>query len=144
MVDADGNLTPAWRGFFQSLYTRTGGSAGTDASGFSAGLDAEAAARAATDVSLATAIASERSERQSADNAISAAGDATKLPLTGGTVSGPLTVLGQTRANGGFGALGAAAVISRPVVTGAKAGNAALTSLLVALVSYGLVQDTTT
>lgn len=35
-------------------------------------------------------------------------------------------------------------VSSRPIVTGAKSGNAALTSLIAALVSLDLIQDQTT
>src|SRR4051812_10588214 len=93
LVDADGNLTPAWRGFFQSLYVRTGGAAGINAGGFTAGLDAEASARAATDVALSAAIANERTARQNADAGEAsqrASADASKLSLAGGTVSGPL------------------------------------------------------
>lgn len=44
----------------------------------------------------------------------------------------------------GVGFFGAGPVTSRPVVTGAKGGNAALTSLLSALNSLGLITDNTT
>jgi hypothetical protein len=44
----------------------------------------------------------------------------------------------------GLGAFGVTAVTARPTVTGSKAGNAALGSLLTALASYGLVTDSTT
>jgi hypothetical protein len=143
LVDADGNITPAWRGFFQSLYTRTGGAPGasSDTSGVQAELDAEASARAATDVALATAIAAERSERQSADNDEAtqrASADAQRLSLAGGTVSGPV------RLNGGLGVLGAGAVTARPVVTGSRGSNVALAALLSALASYGFITDSTT
>lgn len=36
------------------------------------------------------------------------------------------------------------AAITKPTVTGAKGGNAALTSLITALVNYGLITDSTT
>ena len=58
--------------------------------------------------------------------------------------------LGITRATGavallaGMGVFGHAAPASRPTVTGAKGGNAALASLLAALASYGLITDSTT
>lgn len=47
-------------------------------------------------------------------------------------------------ATGGFGMFGTAAVAAKPSVTGAKGGNAALTSLLTALAAYGLFTDNTT
>jgi len=43
----------------------------------------------------------------------------------------------------GFGFNGAAA-IAKPTVTGSKAGNAALASLVTALAQYGLITDSTT
>jgi hypothetical protein len=43
----------------------------------------------------------------------------------------------------GLGAFGATPVTARPTVTGAKGGNAALTSLMTALSAYGLVTDST-
>lgn len=143
VVDADGGLTPAWRGFFQSLYVRTGGAAGmsSDTTGLQADLDAEAAARGGGDTALTTAIANERAARQNADNleaTTRASEDARLLPLAGGIVTGPL------RVQGGLGVLGQPAVTARPVVTGSKAGNAALGSLLLALVRYGFVTDTST
>lgn len=44
----------------------------------------------------------------------------------------------------GLGAWGSGAPASKPTVTGAKGGNAALASLMTALVAYGLVTDSTT
>ena len=90
LVDDDGNLSAAWRGFFQSLYTRTGDAQGVSTGGLQTGLDAEQAARTAADTALSAAIVAERTARQGADAAITGAGDATKLPLTGGVLSGPL------------------------------------------------------
>lgn len=52
-------------------------------------------------------------------------------------------VSGSTRLNGNVGFQGTAP-IAKPTVTGAKGGNAALTSLLTALASYGLITDSTT
>ena len=90
LTDSDGNLAAAWRGFFQSLYTRTGDAKGTSTPDISAGLIAEQAARTAADTALSGAIVAERDARQAADTASQAAGDATKLPLSGGQLSGPL------------------------------------------------------
>ena len=47
LIDESGNLTPAWRGFFQSLYARTGGSNGvsSDTTQLEAGLEGERPAR---------------------------------------------------------------------------------------------------
>jgi hypothetical protein len=90
LVDDDGNLAAAWRGFFQSLYTRTGDAQGVSTPDISAGLATEAAARAAADLALSGAIVAERTAREAADTAASAAGDPTKLPLAGGVLSGPL------------------------------------------------------
>ncbi len=71
LTDADGNLTPAWRGFFQSLYARTGGSNGvsSDTSQLEAELEAERQARIAGDQALANGLAAERTARQNADTA---------------------------------------------------------------------------
>jgi len=59
--------------------------------------------------------------------------------------AGQLSVRGVSqladRMVGGLGVFGHAPVTARPTVTGAKAGNAALTSLLTALAAYGLVTD---
>lgn len=143
LVDDAGNLQPVWRAFFTALYVRTGGTVGasSDTSAIQADLAAEAATRGSVDVALSSAISAERTARETADAAEAtarASADAQKLGVGGGTVSGPV------RLSGGLGVLGNAAVTTRPVVTGAKAGNAALTSLLAALASYGLITDTTT
>lgn len=44
----------------------------------------------------------------------------------------------------GLGVFGATAVSTKPTVTGAKGGNAALASLITALASYGFITDSTT
>ena len=69
LVDANGGLTPAWRGFFQSLYARTGGSNGvsSDTSALEAELEAERQARIAGDQAAANGLAAERTARQNAD-----------------------------------------------------------------------------
>lgn len=72
LVDSDtGNLSAAWRGFFQSLYARTGGSNGvsSDTSALEAELEAERLARIAGDAALAGGLAAERTARQNADDA---------------------------------------------------------------------------
>jgi hypothetical protein len=50
---------------------------------------------------------------------------------------------GATTFYGGVGFNGSAA-IAKPTITGSRAGNAALASLLTALASYGLITDSTT
>jgi hypothetical protein len=141
IVTATGDLTPAWRGFFQALLARTGGSSGQSTAQVEAQITAEAATRAAADSSLATAISTERTAREVAvsnEATLRASADAQLLPIGGGTMFGPLL------ANGGFAVLGAAAVRTRPVVTGSRGANAALASLLTALASYGIVTDSST
>lgn len=93
LTDADGGLSGAWRGFFQSLYTRTGDAQGVSTPDISAGLTAEAAARAAADTALTSAIVAERTAREAADTALSSAGTATaaaKVSKSGDTMTGPL------------------------------------------------------
>jgi hypothetical protein len=70
LVDTAGNLTPAWRGFFQSLYARTGGSNGvsSDTTQLEAELEAERQARIAADQGLAAGLVAERTARQQADS----------------------------------------------------------------------------
>lgn len=51
---------------------------------------------------------------------------------------------GHLKTKGGVGFFNTAAITSKPSVTGSRGGNAALTSLLTALASYGLVTDSTT
>ena len=53
-------------------------------------------------------------------------------------------VKGGTAQVGPFGAFGSTPPDTKPAVTGAKGGNAALASLLTALVALGLVTDSTT
>ena len=69
LTDEAGNLTPAWRGFFQSLYARTGGSNGvsSDTSALEAELEAERQARIAADQALANGLAAEIAARQQGD-----------------------------------------------------------------------------
>jgi hypothetical protein len=62
---------------------------------------------------------------------------------TGLTVTNNATVGGTLRVNGNSG-FNNTAPIARPTVTGAKGGNAALTSLLTALAAYGLITDSST
>lgn len=82
-VDPDsGELTAPWRGFFQSLYIRTGGANGF-ASADVGSLASETAARIAADNTLTTNLAAETSARQAADAGL--------LPLAGGVLSGALS-----------------------------------------------------
>jgi len=69
LIDESGNLTPAWRGFFQSLYARTGGSNGvsSDTTALEAELEAERQARIAADQALTGGLTAERTARQNAD-----------------------------------------------------------------------------
>jgi hypothetical protein len=69
LTDANGNLSPAWRGFFQSLYARTGNANGisSDTSALEAELEAERQARINADQALADGLAAERTARQQAD-----------------------------------------------------------------------------
>jgi hypothetical protein len=70
LIDESGNLTPAWRGFFQSLYARTGGSNGvsSDTSALEAELEAERQARIAADEALTGGLEAEQTARQQADS----------------------------------------------------------------------------
>jgi hypothetical protein len=73
--------------------------------------------------------------------AISVQGSDTNISLSlGGKGNGALIVGTTSNAVGFFGSAGA----MKPAITGAKGGNAALASLLAALVSLGLVSDNTT
>ena len=69
LIDANGGLTPAWRGFFQSLYARTGGANGvsSDTTALEAELEAERQARIAADQALTNGLAAEITARQNAD-----------------------------------------------------------------------------
>lgn len=83
LTDPDtGTLSAAWRGFFESLYVRTGGANGilsSDTAMLEAELEAERVARIAADAALIAGIGAERTARQEADrNEVTArqAGDA--------------------------------------------------------------------
>jgi hypothetical protein len=52
LLEADGSLSSAWRGFFLALYNRTGAAPGAPAGVTQAALDAETAARIAGDHNL--------------------------------------------------------------------------------------------
>jgi hypothetical protein len=89
-----GQPTSAWRAFFTTLYDRTGSTEGVSVA---RAVGTEAAVRAQTDAAIAAtahaetvavgdAVAREASARQAADAHL----QATTLPLTGGTLSGPL------------------------------------------------------
>lgn len=94
IVDAAGNLSSAWRGFFLQLYARTGGP----------GPSASLSGLAADDVALGNAIAAEQSAREhadtveqdareAADNAEAVAratADNARLLLSGGSLTGPV------------------------------------------------------
>jgi hypothetical protein len=90
-----GQPTSAWRAFFTTLYDRTGSTEGVSVA---RAVGTEAAVRAQNDAAIAAtahaetvvvgdAVAREASARQAADAHL----QATTLPLTGGTLSGPLT-----------------------------------------------------
>jgi hypothetical protein len=126
LVDASGNVTPSWRAFFQVLQERTGGTVGQqtpDIAALEQAQTTETAARTGADAAFNTELTAETNARIAADNG--------KYDKAGGTIGG----------NIGFYGHGAA---GRPTVTGSKAGNAALGSLLAGLAGLGLVNDTST
>jgi hypothetical protein len=129
LVDDSGNITPAWRGFFQALYVRTGSAAGasSDTSAMQADLATEAATRGSVDVALSSAIAlsarpGRRRTRRGHD-----AGERGRAEagLGGGTVSGPVKL------NGGLGVLGQRGGDDAAGGDGLQGWNAALASLAV-------------
>jgi len=68
------------------------------------------------------------------------------FPITGGTVSGNVTVTGSASVNTDLSVTGKSGFngttpIAKPTVTGSRGGNAALASLLTALANYGLIVD---
>ncbi|HEX3574565.1 MAG TPA: hypothetical protein VHU42_08205 [Rhodopila sp.] len=69
VVDANGNLTPAWRAFLLALYNRTGSAVGVSTGTISGQLATEVSARTAADTTLAGSIASEQAARIAADGA---------------------------------------------------------------------------
>jgi hypothetical protein len=110
LVDpATGLPTGAWRAFFMNLYARTGDAQGASTVGLQVAIDAETNARAAADAELEDAIAREIEARRLAEVAehnARVAADATLLPLTGGTLSGPLLGPSATFTVLGVGVLG--------------------------------------
>lgn len=133
-----GNVTPAWRQFLVTLAARTGGAQGLptpDVAPIEAALVLERSARQAGDTSAATGIASEANARQAADATLALQINQ-RVSKTGDTMLGPLTTQ-RLGVNG-------AVPVPRQTVTGSKAANAALASLLDALELYGLISDTTT
>jgi hypothetical protein len=96
--DVTGLLTPAWRGFFRALWARTGDADGVDLdaitqslveadNGLSTRDDQLAASILAETVARRVADSTEATARAAEDTAIRAA----MLPLSGGTLTGPLT-----------------------------------------------------
>jgi hypothetical protein len=96
--DATGLLTPAWRGFFRALWARTGDADGVDLdaitqslveadNGLSTRDDQLAASLLAETTARRVADSTEATARTAEDTAIRAA----MLPLSGGTLTGPLT-----------------------------------------------------
>ena len=142
LLEADGTLSSAWRGFFMALYARTGGAFGTSVAGVQGNVDAEAATRAAADTTLQSHIDAEATARAAGDASEASArasGDAalngTKVNRGGDVMAGPLTL--QQVGFQGVGPRGT------PTVSGACAGNTAIKALLTALAAYGLVNDAT-
>lgn len=134
----EGNeIRPEWRAFLAGLMTRTGGTQGSEpTNALQQQLAAETAARTLADQALHNSVTTVAGTAASnvtsiqAETARAEAAEAQLLPKNGGTT----------------GAIGFqfAPPIYRPTVTGAKAGNAALASLLAALASYGLITDAST
>jgi hypothetical protein len=97
VTDADGMVTPVWRGYFQQVYVRTGSSPGASSPQLAASLVAETSARTSADAGLTNAIAAERTAREHADSTEAttrAAADASLMPKAGGTFTG--AVYGST------------------------------------------------
>jgi hypothetical protein len=96
--DATGLLNPAWRGFFRALYARTGDVHGVDLDAITSSLVEADNGLATRDDQLAASILAETVARRAADSTETAARvaadtnlRAAMLPLSGGTLSGPLT-----------------------------------------------------
>jgi hypothetical protein len=103
MIDANGEIMPAWRGFLLQLFNRTGGSRGSNAATSTTALAAETAARIAADLTLssgesseaaarAAAIAAEAASRSSEDETL-AQRIATLASTIGGTGGAPVLPL---------------------------------------------------
>lgn len=135
-----GYAMPEWRAMFLALMNRTGGNQGVDTAGLEAEIAQERSARAAADLALQNAIAGVGAAATSGASDLRAAltaetnarvfADSQLLPKVGG-ITGPIGFQGSP-------------AISKPTVTGAKAGNAALADLLTTLATYGLIVDATT
>jgi hypothetical protein len=113
MVDANGEIMPAWRGFLLQLFNRTGGSPGSNAATSTTALAAETAARIAADLVLTTGEAHEATTRAAADAAEATARAATDATLAarignlastiGATGGAPVTPLMDGTASTGLG-----------------------------------------
>jgi hypothetical protein len=93
IADENGNVTAVWRGYFQSLYVRTGSAPGASTPNLGVAIAAESVVRSSTDTGLSNAIAAERTARENADlteAATRAAADNTKMPYAGGTFTGAI------------------------------------------------------
>lgn len=140
LVDVNNDVTPEWHAFFVRLLTRTGGTQGVDTGALQQQINTETAQRTAADAALhseLTSVSNAGASTASSLNASIAAEASTRayadsqlLPKNGG-VTGLIGFQGSPP-------------ISRPTVTGAKGGNAALASLLSALATYGLITDSST
>jgi hypothetical protein len=67
IVDANGNVTTVWRGFFLAMQARTGGAPGVSVGTVNNDLSAEMVARTAGDAALNAAISAETAARTLAD-----------------------------------------------------------------------------
>jgi hypothetical protein len=82
MLDPNGNVEPAWRGFFMALYVRTGEAYGVSTAGLSQAIAGETANRTAADTSLSNSLAAETDAREAADSSEQAARAAADATLT--------------------------------------------------------------
>lgn len=112
LVDDTGQITAPWRSFLLALYTRTGGSPGTDitqivdnTAELQAAIGAEEAARLAADASLATGLDAEIAARTAGDaaNAQAISSEANTRALNDGLLV-PRTLLAQLWAGSAVGA----------------------------------------
>jgi hypothetical protein len=95
--DITGLLTPAWRGFFRALWARTGDADGVDLDAIIQSLTEADNGLSTRDDQLAASILAETVARRVADSteattraAEDTATRAAMLPLSGGTLTGPL------------------------------------------------------
>ena len=105
LVDSTGNIMPAWRSWFLAMMARTGGTAGTDASGAATAADlaAETSARNAADSALSAAISAEASTRATADTAEAATRAAADAYFGGQTSASSNGAVALETAAAGFG-----------------------------------------